>query len=122
MLDPSVLVPSQAALGQMRRLLASLPQTYETLVEIDKHEVLRRVDMLIMTAQGVLDHGARPDFVFSAQSDAAKIGLAAADAQAHAAWERGRNVASILVNAATLARSAASLITALGREASQGPG
>lgn len=122
MLDPSILVPSQAALGQMRNILVSLPQTHETLVEIDKHEVLRRVDMIIMTTQAVIAHGARPDLVFSAQSDAAKIDLAAADAQAHAAWERGRNVASILVNAAALALTAASLITVLGREASQGPG
>ena len=92
-------------LAWIKNALTELPDTHESAIEIDKHEVLQRIDMVTMTAAAVHSHGPRPDLLFSVQKDALVALAAATDARSRAGWDLGKQVSSMLMVAASILSS-----------------
>jgi len=94
----------------LKTTVMQLQTTHESAIELDKHEILQRIDMLAMTAQAVHVHGARPDLLLSARKDALVAMEAATDARSRAGWEQGRQAAAMLTMAASVMSSIPALL------------
>jgi hypothetical protein len=96
--------PADAAIAMLAdakaRILA-YPASHESAVEVDKAEVLQRIDMVAMTAAAILHRGPRPDLLASVQKDAGIAIGAATDAVQRATWPLGQQIAATLMTTAT---------------------
>jgi len=93
---------ASATLAWLKRTLLDLPDSHESAIEIDKHEILQRIDMVAMTVAAVRHRGPRPDLLLSVQKDALFALEAATDAHARAGWDLGRQAAGTLMLAASM--------------------
>ena len=108
---PSPAEEAIARLAEMKRAILSFPESHESAVDVDRIDVLRRMDMIAMTAAAVRHQGPRPELLASIERDAAFALAAATDAIQRGTWDVGRQLARSLMDAATMLSTLAVQLT-----------